>query len=222
MSNEKPLALGGKDAAVSKAIPWDCTLADERIAFVQDENPHGCGFSSPYLTHIAEKLPNLNEKQLQFFARIELERAQKQLEWNSHYNDHDYYVQAIKEREKNLRRIPREMWKNSDFCLKAVKAQGASLEYVTEKLLTPELILAAVTEDGTSLEYVPKTLLTEDIILAAVRQNGLAVYHVPVFSMTKKIMQEALQQNSNAINCLPEDWKEDGVEYLQITMSIKQ
>jgi hypothetical protein len=170
---------------------------------------------SPFLNRIANRFPNLNEKQLEFFAQMEQELVQKDIEWESHYNDHDFYINAIKKREKALRRIPKEIWENPDFCLKAVKAWGASFDYIPEKLLTPELCLAAAAEDGESLYYISEKLYTEELCLAAVRQNGLALYYVPPLRMTKKIMQEALRQNSNALQYLNEDWREDGKEFLK-------
>ncbi len=63
--------------------------------------------------------------------------------------------------------------------MKAVMRKGTELEFVPERLKTPELCRAAVRQTDWALKYVPAALLTEDMCRHAVLQRHWAAYFVP-------------------------------------------
>jgi hypothetical protein len=44
---------------------------------------------------VANRFPNINEKQLQYFVRMEQELARKELVWDSHYNFMLYAICSV-------------------------------------------------------------------------------------------------------------------------------
>ncbi len=81
-----------------------------------------------------------------------------------------------------------EEWYDKEYCLKAVKQYGYSLQYVKDQ--TAEICMEAVKQYGDSLQYVKDQ--TPAICLAAVKQNGDSLHFVnkKVFNNKKKKIKD--------------------------------
>ena len=84
-----------------------------------------------------------------------------------------------------------------------------NLEYISDKLKTPEICLAAVKQDGWQLQFVPDKLKTPEICLAAVKENGRALHFVPTELITPEICLAAVEQNGMALISVPDKLKSE-------------
>ena len=84
------------------------------------------------------------------------------------------------------------MWKNEEFCLKAVKQNGFVLRFVKNQ--TKEMCFEAINQDGNFLEYIRNP--TEEMCLEAVKQNGFALQYVK--NQTEAICLQAIKNEKNA------------------------
>ena len=70
-----------------------------------------------------------------------------------------------------LEYVPEKL-KTPELCRAAIENSGWALRYVPEKLKTPELCLLAVQNEGHALQYVPEKLKTPELCLLAVENGG--------------------------------------------------
>ena len=92
----------------------------------------------------------------------------------------------------------KDIYSDSDLCLKVVKHNGIVLNCVKEQ--TYEICLEAVKQNGLALQYVKEQ--TREICLEAVKQNGLALQYVK--EQTREICLEAVKQNGFALDYVKE------------------
>ena len=91
-----------------------------------------------------------------------------------------------------------EEWKDSSYCLEAVKQNGQVLEYVIQQ--TEELCLLAVKTNALALQYVKEQ--TEELCLKAVQQDGSALVYV--IKQTMELCLEAVKQDGIALEYVKE------------------
>jgi hypothetical protein len=125
------------------------------------------------------------------------------------------YLAAIAGNNRALKSVPCTLWKDGEFFREAVIRNGEALDWVDEKLLSPELCAAAVAQNGMALEYVPRPWRSAknaegvSLCLAAVRQNGMALQFVPEMLLSKEIVCTAVSNCPAALAFVPDEWREE-------------
>ena len=104
------------------------------------------------------------------------------------WKDREYCLRAVGLKSNILDYVQTEA-----LCLAAVKQNGMALRYVRDQ--TEEICMEAVKENGYALVYVGDQ--TEEMCMEAVKQNGVALQYVR--DQTKKICMEAVRQNGWAL-----------------------
>jgi len=74
--------------------------------------------------------------------------------------------------ETNFKYIINNLLENDkkQLSFHAIKQHGILLEYVPDKIKTPELCIEAVKQNGLALEFVPEKLRTEKLCIEAINQ----------------------------------------------------
>ncbi len=105
-----------------------------------------------------------------------------------------------------------EFWSDEEFCLKSVKKNGRSLEFV--KVQTPEICLRAIREDYSALEFVKNQ--TPEICIKAIKKNHHALQFVK--EQTKEICLAAVKSNGHALEYVNDEFKTHEI-YLEAVKS---
>lgn len=95
----------------------------------------------------------------------------------------------------------------SDNWVKLVEANGITLKYVPDEIITLELCMSAVTQNGLALEFVPPLLLNDDIIIQAITQNYKAISFIPQRFLKYEIISLALVLSKDPLKNILKDKK---------------
>lgn len=95
-----------------------------------------------------------------------------------------------------------ELWRDEVFCRKAVKYNGAFLQFVVQQ--TRELCLSAVQRFGDDVYFVRHP--TEEICLAAVQAESRALQYIT--NPSEKVALAAVQQNGLMLQFVPHPTEE--------------
>lgn len=119
------------------------------------------------------------------------------------------------------------IWSNVDICMNILAKNGLYLQYVDEKLKTPEMCKCAYQNNCESIKYAPSDVLTIEFCIECVSENhngfkfidksimdknlceiavsisGMNLEFVPDHLKNKKLCFDAIRENEKAKNYLP-------------------
>ena len=94
--------------------------------------------------------------------------------------------------EDSIKRL-QELWKDKDYALSVLSAQGWKYCFVSEKLKGDrDVVLAAVNNVGEMLRYVENQ--TMEVCLAAVKQDPNAIYCIKDFRMKNEVQKQIQEE----------------------------
>lgn len=123
-------------------------------------------------------------------------------------NDKDIVLSSIMQSNDSLYLLGNKLFKGDGaFFLKAVKANGMALEFISSPFQkNKKIVMAAVKQNGLALVYADKHLKKDrEVVLAAVKQNGLALAYADVsLQKDKQITLIAVNQNRHSFDYVSE------------------
>ena len=93
-------------------------------------------------------------------------------------------------------------WKNFNFCISAIKANGNFLQFIKNQ--TEELCLLAIQNKGESLYFIKEQ--TEEICLLSIKQNGRNLQFAN--KQTEELCKLAVQENCYALEFVKDQTEE--------------
>mgnify|MGYP001401163425 CR=1 FL=1 len=136
---------------------------------------------------------------------IELENLPKELK-----KDKQIVLEAVKNRVDALQYAHNIFKKDKELVLEVIKQNGHALYYVDDSFKKDkEIVLIAVKEDGSALEHADDSFKKDkEIVLIAVKQDGSALEHADdSFKKDKEIVLIAVKQDLNALKYANKSFK---------------
>ena len=90
-----------------------------------------------------------------------------------------------------------------EFCLRAVRENGRSLQNVPAALRDREMCEAALASRGEALAHVPPELLTQDLCRNAVEKIGQMIRHVPDHMIDRAMAAAVIRRNGHLLCFIP-------------------
>ena len=101
-----------------------------------------------------------------------------------------------------------------EICKYAVKSNWKALQHIKPEFITMELYLIALRQNPILLEeicyyegYFKKNKYVDEIIELVVQNNGLDLKHIASSRMSLKICMLAIKNNPDALQYVPEEYK---------------